>query len=214
MWDPDAELQDAAEQYAVNHDGRHPYTDAWPWAVAIVGWYRSPQRPAQTSRAEVVLDEDDWALVEAGVAEALRLQMRSRPIGDIPTDLLADELLIWAKIGRDFPAPGETGWPAPTGPYIDRWEALADCLTAMNPERGQRVLRAVTTVLKELSAFSAARPYVRSYGAMADYRLAATGVIEVTLAEVAPALTAGIPIPVRDVAAYNEVAGLETVAAC
>ncbi|MEU5383229.1 hypothetical protein [Kitasatospora cineracea] len=212
MWNPDTELQEVADQYAADHDGRHPYTDAWPWAVAIVRWYRGP-RPMLTGRPQVVLDEDNWALVEAGVAEALRLRMRTKPLGDIPTDLLASELLIWAEIGHEFPEPGATGWPAPTGPYADRWEAFADALTARDPERRRQVVRAVTSVLKELSTFSGTWPYVRNYGAMSNYRLGVSKVIEVTLAEVAPALATGIPIPVRDTAAYDEVIGLEAVAA-
>ncbi|MFE2176674.1 hypothetical protein [Kitasatospora sp. NPDC059462] len=208
MWDPDTELQEHAERYAVSHDGRHPFTDAWPWAEAVVAWYRG--RPERlTSRAEVVMGEDDWALVVAGVAESLRLRMRTGEIGDIRVDLLADELLLWARVGIEFPQPGEAGWPAPDGPYADRWDALADVLIA-GGERGRSVVRAVTTVLKELEFLARSRPYLRgaAYNTLMEYRFAAQGCDTVTLAEVAPALGVG-PVPVQDVAWYAGFAGLE-----
>ncbi|MET8704345.1 hypothetical protein ABZW10_36650 [Kitasatospora sp. NPDC004723] len=211
MWDPDTELQEHAERYAVGHDGRHPFTDAWPWAEAIVAWYR--RRPRRlTTRSEVVLVEDDWALVVAGVAESLRLRMRTGEIGDIRMDLLSDELLLWARVGNEFPRPGEAGWPAPDGSYADRWDALADVLIA-GGERGRSVVRAVTAVLKELAVLATSRPYLPQAhrAALMEYRFSAQGCDTVTLAEVAPAL--GVtPVPVQDVAWYTGFAGLEPVA--
>ncbi|MER6365752.1 hypothetical protein [Kitasatospora sp. NPDC001527] len=135
--------------------------------------------------------------------------MRTGEIGDIRVDLLADELLLWARLGREFPRPGERGWPAPDGPYADRWDALADVLIA-GTDRGRSVVRAVTTVLKELEFIARSRPYLQeaSRAALMEYRFAAQGCDTVTLAEVAPALGVS-PVPVQDIAWYAGFAGLE-----
>ncbi|MET8704293.1 hypothetical protein ABZW10_36390 [Kitasatospora sp. NPDC004723] len=211
MWNPDTELQEHAEGYAAAHGGRHPYTDAWPWAEAIVGWYRTRPRRL-TSRREVVLDEDAWALVVAGVAEALRLRMRCSELGDIRVDLLTTEFGLWARYGVDVPAPGEPGWPAPSGPYADRWDALADALTE-NGERARATTRAVTAVLGELEFLARSRDHLPRHASteLTGRRLAERGYDEVTLAEVCGVLGAG-PIPVRDPAHYAG-AGLDLVAA-
>ncbi|MER5384432.1 hypothetical protein ABT040_29915 [Streptomyces sp. NPDC002688] len=40
----DTMVQRHADEYAARHDGRHPYTDCWPWASAAVAW---PTRNAE-----------------------------------------------------------------------------------------------------------------------------------------------------------------------
>ncbi|MGW2255464.1 hypothetical protein ACWCXH_35630 [Kitasatospora sp. NPDC001660] len=45
------------------------------------------------------------------MAEALRLMMRTNELGDINVGVLADELLLWARTGEDYPRPGAAGCP-------------------------------------------------------------------------------------------------------
>ncbi|MFJ9416636.1 hypothetical protein ACIRPT_20940 [Streptomyces sp. NPDC101227] len=207
MWGPDTQLQEHAQQYAAAHDGRHPYTDAWPWAESIVAWHaqhsgRSPRMPH--------LEPDERALVVAGIAESLRLEMaRGHALGDIALYQLRDELLTWLWVGKEFPSPGEVGWPAPSGPHADQWQALMDLVRA-DPARGRIITRAVRETLRDLCNYAAHRPHLpgAAYRELMDHRFRTRNYDVVSLAEVAPTLD--LPAPVADPDWYEGVVGLVT----
>ncbi|MET8677078.1 hypothetical protein ABZW18_05620 [Streptomyces sp. NPDC004647] len=212
-WDPDTQLQEHAERYARGHDGQHPYTDVWPWAEAIVAWRE--QWLGGTWRRRVELQEGDRDLVVAGVAESLRLLMgrSNRPLGDLALDMLKGELSVWLRYGVDYPVPGETGWPAPTGPYADRWEAVMNVVRT-DDVRGRRLGRAVTEILAALLAYGSERPHFPApvySGALMAYRLDEWGYDDVSLAEVAPVLGMATAVPVMDSRWYEGVIGLTVV---
>ncbi|MFI1201704.1 hypothetical protein ACH4VR_20000 [Streptomyces sp. NPDC020883] len=207
MWNPDTQLQEHAQRYAAAHDGRHPYTDAWPWAEAIVAWH---DQQSDQSRQMPHLEPEERSLVVAGVAESLRLEMaRGHALGDIPLCQLHYELMTWLWLGKDFPAPGEVGWPAPSGPHADQWQALMD-LVRTDPARGRVITRAVRETLRGLSNYGGHRPHLpgAAYRELMDHRFRTRSFDVVSLAEVAPTL--GLPAPVADPGWYTGVVGLVT----
>ncbi|MFK4222260.1 hypothetical protein [Streptomyces sp. NPDC019890] len=211
-WDPDTQLQEHAEEYARVHGGQHPYTSVWPWAEAIVAWRE--RWPGGTWRRRVELQEIERHLVVAGIAESLRLLMgrSSRRLGDLSLDMLKGELAVWLRYGVDYPVPGETGWPAPTGPYADRWAALMDVVRT-DEVRGRRLGRAVTEILAALLAYGSERPHFPTpvSGELMAYRLGEQGYDYVSLAEVAPVLGIETAVPVADSRWYEGVVGVTVV---
>ncbi|MFJ9419994.1 hypothetical protein ACIRPT_38450 [Streptomyces sp. NPDC101227] len=205
MWNPDTQLQEHAQQYAAAHDGRHPYTDAWPWAEAIVAWQ---EQYSDRSRRMPHLEPEERVLVVAGVAESLRLAMaRGQAVGDIALYQLKDELLTWLWLGEEFPVPGEAGWPAPSGPHANQWRALMNLVHAA-PERGRIITRAGRVILGDLCNYGGHRPHLpgAAYRELTERRFRARNYDVVSLAEVAPAL--GLPALVADPGWYEGVIGL------
>lgn len=208
-WDPKQQLHRHAEAYARTHDGRHPYTDAWPWATAIVAWREQATRTSWRGNRYLYPEHRD--LVVAGVAEALRLSMshRGEPIGDLPVDL-HDELAIWLYNRTSYPVPGSEGWPAPTGPYAPHWHTLMD-LVRSGERLGRNLVHAASDALQVLALHGGYRPYLRS-GArdeMDRRRTTARGSVDtIRFAEVTPSLIVDIPVPVEDASLYAQCDGL------
>ncbi|MER8073805.1 hypothetical protein ABTZ59_36930 [Streptomyces sp. NPDC094034] len=118
-----------------------------------------------------------------------------------------------AVVGRRLPRTGEEGWPAPAGPYADRWQALMDMAQAA-PDCGRVITRAVTRTLDDLYRYGGRRPHM-SYAAEADlmaYRSREGRGDAITLAEVAPTLgIAPAPAPVKGTRWYQGITDLELV---
>jgi hypothetical protein len=206
-FDPHAVLPRFADQYRAAHDGSDPYSDAWPWAEAIVRWHQDQDPPLLPDRA-FMLGDDPQARdhLVAAVAESLRIAMgwTSAAIGDLDLDRLGSELRNWIEDededGATLP-PGGTGWPAPTGPYADRWHALMHMIDS-DPEQWARVRRSVSRAFNSLLWHARHLPHLAdgSYNTVQDYRLREApgrrGDYR-SLAEVAPSLGMS-PVPVRD----------------
>jgi hypothetical protein len=140
----------------------------------------------------------------AAVAESLRIAMgwTGAAIGDLDLDRLGSELRNCSEDeGGARLTPGGAGWPAPTGPYADRWHALMH-LIGSDPEQWARVLRSVYRAFASLMWHARQAPHLAdgSYSAVKDYRLQQApgrrGDYR-SLAEVAPSLGMS-PVPVRD----------------
>ncbi|WP_416986654.1 hypothetical protein [Streptomyces sp. T028] len=219
-FDPDAVLPDFADAYRAAHDGSDPYTDAWPWAEAVVRWHQD-QDPAVQPRWGYLLRDDQEARghLVAAVAESLRIAMgwTGAAIGDLDLDRLACELRNWSEDEDEAGArlmPGGAGWPAPSGPYADRWHALMRVIGS-DPEQWARVRRSVYRAFTSLLWHAGHAPHLAdgAYSALQDYRLRQApgrrGDYR-SLAEVAPSLGMS-PVPVRDRRWYQGY-GLVTVA--
>ncbi|MER6011507.1 hypothetical protein [Streptomyces bluensis] len=194
-----------AERY-VTRTGRHPYTDCWPWAEAVLAWSRANEQHLGLSLRSADLDDGDIEHVPAAIAETLRLNMarHQRTPGDLGLDSARQELWYWV-CGRGYPAPGTPGWPEPTGPYADRWRAA---FLPSNPQRAERLASAADDVLHGL-LFHAAKDPQRKRAA--DYRLHTYNIDYVALADAAPAIGITMPVAVKDPLAYQGIEGLTTV---
>ncbi|AVH61716.1 MULTISPECIES: hypothetical protein [Streptomyces] len=219
-YDPHAVLPGFADTYRAAHDGTDAYSDAWPWAEAIVRWHQEQDPPVLADRGFLLAgDQQARDHLVAAVAESLRLTMgwTGAAIGDLDLDALASELrnLIEDEDENgDRLTPGTTGWPAPTGPYADRWHALMRVLDS-DPEQWARVRRSVYRAFTSLLWHARHSPHLAegSYSTVQDYRLRQApgrrGDYR-SLAEVAPSLGMS-PVPVRDPRWYQGY-GLVTVA--
>ncbi|MEW2530663.1 hypothetical protein [Streptomyces sp. NPDC047071] len=208
----DTAVQDHAEQYAAAHQGRHPYTDCWPWAQGILAWAdQNTGRPKSTLGNRPLVSEGEAGHLVAALAEALRLSMVSYqcPIGDLDLDYVRKELWYWTH-GQDYPAPGTAGWPAPTGPYTGVWHALF-----LAPDAGlrQRASLDAGDLLRALLHHTAARPHLPEEAVLrlTAYRLETTDKTYVALAEAAPSLGITGPVEVRDPLFHRGVEGLTTI---
>jgi hypothetical protein len=206
-FDPRAVLPDFADQYRADHGGSDPYSDVWPWAEAVVRWHQDQDPPLLPDRA-FVLGDDPQARdhLVAAVAESLRIAMgwTGDAIGDLDLDRLGSELRNWIEDEDEDGArltPGSTGWPAPTGPYADRWHALMHMIDS-DPEQWARVRRSASRAFGSLLWHARRAPHLAdgSYNTVKDYRLRQApgrrGDYR-SLAEVAPSLGMS-PVPVRD----------------
>ncbi|MDH6624343.1 hypothetical protein M2271_002145 [Streptomyces sp. LBL] len=206
-FDPYAVLPQFADQYRATHGGSAPYSDAWPWAEAVVRWHQDQDPPVLADRA-FLLGDDPQARdhLVAAIAESLRIAMgwTGAAIGDLDLDRLGSELRNWTEDEDEDGArltPGGAGWPAPTGPYADRWHALMRVIGS-DPEQWARVRRSVYRAFTSLLCHALQAPHLAdgSYTAVQDYRLRRApgrrGNYR-SLAEVAPSLGMS-PIPVRD----------------
>ncbi|WP_328373612.1 hypothetical protein OG800_50615 (plasmid) [Streptomyces sp. NBC_00445] len=206
-FDPFAVLPSFADQYRAAHDGRDPYSDAWPWAEAVVRWHQDQDPPVLADRGFLLRDDPQARdHLVAAVAESLRIAMgwTGAAIGDLDLDRLGSELSTWIEDddghGVVF-TPGGTGWPAPTGPYADRWHALMDLIDS-DPEQWARVRRSIYRAFAGLLGHACHSPHRAegSYSTVLDYRLRRApgrrGDYR-SLAEVAPSLGMS-PVPVRD----------------
>ncbi|MFC8708911.1 MULTISPECIES: hypothetical protein [unclassified Streptomyces] len=200
-FDPYAVLPRFADAYRAAHAGTDPYTAVWPWAEAIVRWHQT-QNPS-------LLPEGDQRTREhlvAAVAESLRIAMgwTGLTIGDLDLNRLGAELRSWSEDEDESGVgltPGGNGWPAPTGPYADRWHALVHVF-ASDPEQWAWVLRRVDHAFTCLLQHARSAPHLvgNSYNAVLDYRLRQAPGLKGdyrSLAEVAPSLEMS-PVPVRD----------------
>ncbi|MGW0836583.1 hypothetical protein [Streptomyces prunicolor] len=206
-FDPYAVLPDFAEVYRAAHDGSDPYTDAWPWAEAVVRWHQDQDPPVLPGRGfQLGDDQEARDHLVAAVAESLRIAMgwTGSAIGDLDLDRLGSELRTWSEDEDENGArltPGGAGWPAPTGPYADRWHALMR-LIGSDPEQWARVRRSVYRAFTSLlwHARTASHLAEGFYSTVQDYRLRQApgrrGDYR-SLAEVAPSLAMS-PVPVRD----------------
>ncbi|CAL9411742.1 hypothetical protein [Streptomyces sp. enrichment culture] len=205
-FDPHAVLPRFAETYR-EHNGSDPYTDVWPWAQAIVRWHQEQDSPLPSGYGWL-LGDDGQARdhLVAAVAESLRITMgwTGAAIGDLDLDALKFELRNWSE-GDDGDSgvvlPGDAGWPAPSGPYADRWDALMHVLVS-EPEQWSWILRSVYLAFTSLMCHASTAPHRASGSdtAVMDYRMRQTtgrrGDYR-SLAEVAPSLGMS-PVPVRD----------------
>ncbi|MGJ5899324.1 hypothetical protein ACSCBZ_46410 [Streptomyces niveiscabiei] len=213
--DPYTVLPRYVDRYWAAHGGSDPYSDAWPWAEAVVRWHQN--LPLAPGRAPV--PGDDPRAVDhlvAAVAESLRIAMgwTGAAIGDLDLDRLGSELRTWTEDEDEDGArlaPGSAGWPAPTGPYADRWHALTH-LADSDPEQWEQVLGSVYRAFGDLMAHARRSPTAHldgaSYSAVKEYRLERAGDYR-ALAEVAPSLGMS-PVPVCDPLRYQGY-GLVTV---
>ncbi|MFB7657899.1 MULTISPECIES: hypothetical protein [unclassified Streptomyces] len=202
-FDPYAVLPDFADRYRATHDGRDPYSDAWPWAEAIVRWHQDDFPPNVPLRSYLLGDDTQArGYLVAAVAESLRIAMgwTGPAIGDLDLDRLGSELRSWTEDEDESGVrltPGGFGWPAPTGPYADRWHALMD-VVGSDPEQWTLIHRSVYRACASLlwHARQAPARAADSYTVVQDYRLHRGGDYR-SLAEVAPSLGMS-PVPVRD----------------
>ncbi|WP_208880241.1 hypothetical protein [Streptomyces armeniacus] len=214
MWDPGRRLEEHAAVYETAH-GRHPYTDAWPWAEAIVSW--RARHAGRTWRPVPEAGEGDRELVVAGVAECIRLEMApahamGRRLGDLGLDHLQHNAVLWVAGLRgpadpEFPdpEPGDPQWPAPTGPYAQQWHALMATVPGYTP-----VAKSVIEILAALAQYGCERPHVPA--GVGARRLREHGVDSVSLAEVAPSLgMSPAPVAVGSSRWYEGVTGLRVL---
>ncbi|MFJ9847010.1 hypothetical protein ACIRYZ_42580 [Kitasatospora sp. NPDC101155] len=215
-WDPDAQLADHADRYAALHDGRHPYTDAWPWAMAIIAWHRERHPNVRTlvwpwdehgldarlgAQAHIP-GTSEHLLLTAVIAEVLHLSQGCgvpRPLGDV---LLADlplRLGEWLRHGHGFPTPGSPGWPAPTGPFASEWRTALTLVA--DREQGRPLYSSARAVLTGT--------WVDAGTCVIHVDHALRGGAGHTLADIAPLLPgAPWPLAVADPSWYDETSGL------
>ncbi|KUN02113.1 hypothetical protein AQI95_28985 [Streptomyces yokosukanensis] len=206
-FDPDAVLPRFVGQYQAAHNGSDPYSDAWPWAEAIVRWHQDQDPPVLPGRGFSLGDAPQAREhLVAAVAESLRILMAwsGAAIGDLDLSHLGSELRILLEAEDDDGArlmPGSSGWPAPTGPYAGRWHALMHMIGS-DPEQWALVRRSVSRAFDSLLWHARHLPHLAdgAYNTVLDYRLRLAqrprGDYR-SLAEVALSLGMS-PVPVRD----------------
>ncbi|MFE2426921.1 hypothetical protein ACFXJ5_09230 [Streptomyces sp. NPDC059373] len=201
--------QEADERYERIY-GRHPYTDLWRWAEAMVAWRE--QTPIKTWRRLPALEPGDRPLLVAAVAEALRLATRNgTPLGDVylgyPYDL-HNWLYPPATADEDeCPPPGGLGWPAPTGAYAEQWHHLMQTVDA-DPVCRRRIDRNVIDLLDALGIYASSRPHHQEPTIEEGLESGSfNDPVYMTVASVAPSLGIG-PINVADPSRYER-AGME-----
>ncbi|WP_280663900.1 MULTISPECIES: hypothetical protein [unclassified Kitasatospora] len=211
LWDPGPGMIRYAERYAAAFAGRDPYTDAWPWAGAIIAWHRERADQDHRVRTQAPAPGDEqYELVCAAVAEALRVTVSTGPVGTIgDADLgrVQFALSVWIGPESVYPQPGSSGWPAPVGPHAAAWRQFVAAVEAGD----RRAYRTASIVLRDLADFAVGGPHWPWPCALLTERLAAGKVHYTALAELAPGLPAAPhPIPVRDLDWYNGL-GLDLV---
>ncbi|MDH6624344.1 hypothetical protein M2271_002146 [Streptomyces sp. LBL] len=129
-----------------------------------------------------------------------------RTPGDLPLDNTLQGVWYWVR-GRNYLAPGTSGWPGPTGPYADQWRAA---FPPSNPERAERLAAGANDVLHGLLFHTAKDPQRKG---AADHRLHTYNIDYVALADTAPTLGITAPVAVKDPLAYQGSEGVASVSA-